>query len=63
MSEDPLDIQSSYDRVAERYAEEYFSELERKPSDCSLLDEFATAVSDKGGFAKSAVVQDRLLVI
>src|SRR6267378_5742483 len=47
MSDQP-DLQSSYDRVAERYAEEYFSELERKPADRGLLDEFAAAVGDKG---------------
>ncbi len=45
---DPPNLQSSYDRVAERYAEEYFSELERKPADRGLLDEFAAEVREKG---------------
>src|SRR6266480_359543 len=48
MSETTPNIRSSYDRVAERYADEYFSELERKPSDRNLLDEFAAEVRDKG---------------
>jgi ubiquinone/menaquinone biosynthesis C-methylase UbiE len=42
------DIKTSYDRVAGHYAEEYFRELERKPDDCKLLDEFADKVRDKG---------------
>lgn len=42
------DLKTSYDRVADKYAEEYFGELERKPDDCRLLDEFAELVRDKG---------------
>lgn len=42
------DLKTSYDRVADKYAEEYFGELERKPDDCKLLDEFAELVRDKG---------------
>ena len=48
MTKDSLNIQSSYDRVAERYAEEYSDELQRKPHDCKLLDELADTVRDKG---------------
>ena len=42
------DIQTSYDRVAEQYASEYFEELKRKPFDCQLLDEFAKSVKGNG---------------
>jgi ubiquinone/menaquinone biosynthesis C-methylase UbiE len=35
------DIGTSYDRVAEHYAAEYFDELSRKPFDCDLLTRFA----------------------
>jgi ubiquinone/menaquinone biosynthesis C-methylase UbiE len=48
MSEESADLQSSYDRVADRYAEEYFSELERKPFDREVLDKFANEVRGKG---------------
>jgi hypothetical protein len=42
------DIKTSYDRVAARYAEEYFAELERKPDDRKILDDFAALVRDQG---------------
>jgi SAM-dependent methyltransferase len=42
------ELQASYDRVAQAYADEYFAELERKPFDREVLDEFAVAVRDKG---------------
>src|SRR6266550_8639994 len=42
------DTESSYDRVAHKYAEEYFDELERKPFDRELLDQFAAGVSGAG---------------
>ena len=48
MNNSEADIQSSYDRVAERYATEFFEELKRKPFDCQLLDEFAKSVSGAG---------------
>lgn len=35
------ELEASYDRVAEHYADEFFGELERKPFDRELLDEFA----------------------
>jgi SAM-dependent methyltransferase len=38
----------SYDRVAERYAEKFFNELERKPFDRDLLDRFADTVRGRG---------------
>jgi len=45
---DKSDLQSGYDRVAEHYAAEYFEELNRKPFDRQLLDEFAKSVRDVG---------------
>ena len=48
MSERKSDLQSGYDRVAERYAHEYFEELAHKPFDCQLLDDFARQVSKEG---------------
>lgn len=41
-------IQSSYDRVAQHYAEEYFNELDRKPFDREVLDVFAESLRDQG---------------
>ncbi|MGH9872203.1 MAG: class I SAM-dependent methyltransferase [Pyrinomonadaceae bacterium] len=40
--------QAGYDRVAEQYATEFFDELERKPFDRQLLDQFAESVSGAG---------------
>lgn len=42
------DIETSYDRVAEEYARQMFSELDRKPLDRELLSRFATEVKDEG---------------
>jgi ubiquinone/menaquinone biosynthesis C-methylase UbiE len=42
------EMEASYDRVAEEYAAEYGNELERKPFDCEVLDEFAASVPDQG---------------
>jgi SAM-dependent methyltransferase len=39
---------SSYDHAAERYAETFFDELDRKPFDRTLLDKFADDVGDRG---------------
>jgi ubiquinone/menaquinone biosynthesis C-methylase UbiE len=44
MREHQLDLEASYDRVAANYADEFFSELERKPFDRELLDEFARRI-------------------
>ncbi len=38
------DLIASYDRAADRYAETFFHELERKPFDRELLDKFADAL-------------------
>jgi ubiquinone/menaquinone biosynthesis C-methylase UbiE len=48
MSESELNLRTSYDRVAERYAQEYFDELKRKPFDCEILDAFAHSVRGQG---------------
>ncbi len=41
-------LETSYDRVAQRYAQEYFEELNRKPYDRDLLDSFAESVRGRG---------------
>ena len=38
----------SYDQVAERYAEQFFNELDRKPFDRDLLDRYADTVRGHG---------------
>jgi len=48
MTNSGSELQASYDRVAQSYADEYFAELERKPFDREVLDEFAAAVRDQG---------------
>jgi ubiquinone/menaquinone biosynthesis C-methylase UbiE len=40
--------QSSYDRVAKQYAEQYLHEFDHKPLDRELLDRFASRVKGKG---------------
>jgi len=42
------DVSSSYDALAEAYAERFFHELEQKPLDRALLDAFGTEVRGKG---------------
>jgi SAM-dependent methyltransferase len=42
------DLVASYDRAAERYAEMFSDELDRKPFDRALLDRFADDVRDRG---------------
>ena len=42
------DVQSSYDRVAEDYAEQYRDELEKKPFDRKMLDWLAEKVGELG---------------
>jgi ubiquinone/menaquinone biosynthesis C-methylase UbiE len=39
-----VDIGTSYDKVADHYATEYFDELSRKPFDCDLLTRFAQSL-------------------
>jgi len=49
--DEPLDAPSiiqSYDRIAEAYAERFFSELDEKPLDRALLALFADEVRDRG---------------
>lgn len=41
-------IQSSYDNVADQYAQHVFSELDNKPLDRALLTRFAADVKNKG---------------
>jgi SAM-dependent methyltransferase len=48
MKKSELELQSSYDRVAQHYADEYFTELARKPFDRELLDGFARSMLGEG---------------
>jgi ubiquinone/menaquinone biosynthesis C-methylase UbiE len=48
VNEPPSELEASYDRVAEQYAEEFFCELERKPFDRKLLEAFAESVRSRG---------------
>jgi SAM-dependent methyltransferase len=41
-------LQSSYDRVAEDYAEHFRDEMEKKPFDCKMLDWLAEKVGNLG---------------
>lgn len=41
----PDEVRSSYDMVAEAYAQKFFDELSRKPFDRGLLDNFAAALN------------------
>jgi SAM-dependent methyltransferase len=45
---DVLNIQTSYDRVAQEYARHYFDELEHKPFDRELLDRLVQGVNGSG---------------
>ena len=46
--EDHINLQNSYDRVAEAYTEQIFDELSGKPLDCQLLDRLAESVRGIG---------------
>jgi ubiquinone/menaquinone biosynthesis C-methylase UbiE len=48
VKEQPSELEASYDRVAEQYADEFFRELERKPFDRELLEAFAESVRARG---------------
>jgi ubiquinone/menaquinone biosynthesis C-methylase UbiE len=48
MKRPQTEIEASYDRVAEHFADEYFEEFKRKPFDRELLDQFAASVRDRG---------------
>lgn len=43
-----VELQGSYERVADEYVERYFDELAKKPIDRELLDRFAKSVSSSG---------------
>jgi ubiquinone/menaquinone biosynthesis C-methylase UbiE len=43
-----IDVQSSYDRLAEEYARRIYDELQHKPMDRQLLDRFAESVRNNG---------------
>jgi len=43
-----IDLQTSYDAVAEEYVRRIFDELQHKPMDCRLLDRFAAAIQEAG---------------
>ncbi len=47
-TDQPLEIQASYDSAANAYAEHLFSELEQKPLDRHLLNRFAESVRHRG---------------
>jgi SAM-dependent methyltransferase len=42
------DLAATYDRVARAYAEQFFTELDRKPFDRELLDRFAASLAGRG---------------
>ncbi|PYS57636.1 MAG: class I SAM-dependent methyltransferase, partial [Acidobacteria bacterium] len=44
MTEEKSEIEASYDRVVKRYVDEFLDELQRKPLDRELLDQFAETV-------------------
>jgi len=48
MSKPQSELEASYDRVAEHYADEFFGELERKPFDREVLNEFAKNARNLG---------------
>ncbi len=48
MDESLIELQNSYDEVAEEYVARIFHELEHKPLDRELLDRFAANVCDLG---------------
>jgi ubiquinone/menaquinone biosynthesis C-methylase UbiE len=49
MREKRSDLQAGYDSVAEHYASEFFEELDRKPFDRELLDNFAADILKQSG--------------
>lgn len=48
MESQPPTTETSYDRVAGKYAEQFFDELSKKPADRELLDRFAEELRDRG---------------
>jgi len=62
MREHQSDLEASYDRVAAKYADEFFSELERKPFDRELLENLRVGSPVSGRYAKLAVARVRFRV-
>ena len=48
MTEEKSEIEASYDRVVKRYVDEFLDELQRKPFDRELLDQFAESARGQG---------------
>jgi len=48
MTEERSEIEASYDRVVSHFVGEFFDELQRKPFDRELLDQFAEMVRGRG---------------
>ena len=48
MNKSKSELEASYDRVADQYADEFFHELERKPFDRKVLYAFAESVRARG---------------
>src|SRR5437870_13794789 len=48
MTEEKSVLEASYDRVVRRYADEFVGELQRKPFDRELLDQFVESVRGEG---------------
>lgn len=48
MTKQQSELEASYDRVAEHFADEFFGELEKKPFDCEVLNEFAKNARNQG---------------
>ncbi len=48
MSEETSELEASYDRVVKQFVDEFFDELQRKPFDRDLLDQFAESVRGHG---------------
>jgi SAM-dependent methyltransferase len=47
-AEQPLDLQTSYDRVARQYAASFYDELRHKPFDRALLERYAAQLRGRG---------------
>jgi SAM-dependent methyltransferase len=43
-----IDLQNTYDAVADEYVRRLFDELQHKPLDCQLLNRFAAAIQEDG---------------
>lgn len=43
-----IDLQKTYDAVADEYVRRLFDELQHKPLDCQLLDRFANSIQEAG---------------